>query len=245
MDAAIIFKTISGKQSHPNQAAALALLGFEEVPTAPCHNAFNDDWYPLELLFRKAEQAVLQVKDPGGEDTIDWMGPTKEPPPTPELRPVPREVRLPTPPDFGKLGFNPSDQKPQGTQRYSSTSNAPVASQPSQRRKRRKGTRNKTPDTTGTTPLDTPIDNRPTKRPKMMETSQGDEPAAFERVSVAGPAPLDEEANNAIRSSQQGQTSGRETERRLLKEIEEMQRRFARGREGMAKEQICKPSSMT
>ncbi|KUI53539.1 hypothetical protein VP1G_00939 [Cytospora mali] len=196
LDAATIFKAFSGRKSHPNQAAALTTLGFGEDPTAPFHNAVNDAWYSLELLFRKAEQAVRQIEDPTGDDTINWLKPTKTPPSSPILNTTSNlAMRLSFPWDFGRPGCaqnirprscstnrssatSPSHQQPQATQIPSSTNETPVAPQPSRKRKRnregQRGDPGETVNTTDTMLSATATESRPEKRPKLMRESQKD-----------------------------------------------------------------------
>lgn len=56
------------------------------------HNAANDAWFTLELLFLEAEQAVKQLTDPDGVETIDWMAPPAAPPSSPSRGAIPKDV---------------------------------------------------------------------------------------------------------------------------------------------------------
>ncbi|KAJ0119683.1 hypothetical protein J7T55_013886 [Diaporthe amygdali] len=83
LDSATIFKTFTGRNRHPTLGKTLELFGYDGLPSAPFHNAANDAWYALELLFREADQAWKQVMHPDGEDTIDWMVTPGGPPNSP------------------------------------------------------------------------------------------------------------------------------------------------------------------
>lgn len=83
LDTATIFMTFKGP-THPSLADTLRKLGYNASHSAaPFHNAANDAWYTLELLFLEAEQALKQIKSPDGEDTIDWLAPPKALPSSP------------------------------------------------------------------------------------------------------------------------------------------------------------------
>lgn len=221
MDAASIFRTLSGKKSHPKQADALAVLGFAQDPTAPSHNAANDAWYALELLFRKAEQALWQLEEFTGKDTIDWLVPTKTPPSSPVLNDIAATLSIPfdidspvhapgLPPRLvftvGTPALPPSHKRPQSTQTPTSSVETPGASGPSRKRKRRRRSQRDGPgdtaDTIDATPSATPVDSRPMKRQKMMVESPKNGPAV-ERVSAPPPKnTLLDEAKDNTRSSQ-------------------------------------------
>ncbi|ROW03127.1 hypothetical protein VMCG_05685 [Cytospora schulzeri] len=172
MDSAAIYKTLSGKKSNPNQATALDMLGFPGDPEAPFHNAANDAWYGLELLFRKAEQAQRQHVDPGGDDTINWLVPSKTACPSPVLQRTSNlATRLSFPFDFndGKPPRPPAHQPPQATQRPFSTSETALALRPSRKRKRRGDNQKGGPgEAVDATPSDDSAHNRPEKRQKLM-----------------------------------------------------------------------------
>lgn len=70
-------------QNHPSLVDTLQRLGYNAPHSAPFHNAANDAWYTLELLFLEAEQALKQITNPDGEDTINWLAPPKTPPSSP------------------------------------------------------------------------------------------------------------------------------------------------------------------
>lgn len=209
MDAASIFRALSGKSCHPKQGAALAALGFSQDPTAPFHNAANDAWYALEILFRKAEQALWQLKESIGKDTIDWLVPTRMPPSSPVLNDttttlsIPYDIDPPVyPPDVpprpastvGTPTPHWSHERPRSAQTPSSNVETPGASGLSRKRKRRRRGHSDGPgetvDTINGTPSATSVDSRPEKRQKLMEQSPSNGPAmeAVEKVSTF-PAP--------------------------------------------------------
>lgn len=107
IDSAAIFKVLSGRNKHPSLEMTLQRFGYRGQPSAPFHNAANDAWYALELLLLEAEQALKQILDPDGPDTIDWMkspdcppnSPTMGGPLSPRLSTLgPYRVTLPAPP---------------------------------------------------------------------------------------------------------------------------------------------------
>ncbi|KAK7742301.1 hypothetical protein SLS53_004445 [Cytospora paraplurivora] len=211
IDAAIVFRALSGMSKYPSKAAALATLGVQEVPTAPFHNAANDAWYALEILFREAEQAVRQKEDPDGEGTIDWLAPTNAPPsspilsstknlalrlsypyflPTPicTLHPPPRPrptSQAPAPP--------PSDQQSQPMQPPSSTVGTPGAPQPGTKRRRRREKRKMRPednvDTTDATLWTTRVDSRLAKTSKLKGRREKGGMDADDTVDTTGATP--------------------------------------------------------
>lgn len=189
VDAAMVFRALSGKSTNPNVATALKILGFTKYPTAPFHNAANDAWYALELLFRKAEQAQRQHEDPSGDSTIDWSLPPRTPPLSLDIahsdealevaatsfyfdmgplvlsQHLPAKPDLPTRPNLPPIpDFLPRLDLPY---RPAITAGMPRLSQKPKRRRRsqRDGV---TSETTGPTDAATAEDSRPRKRPKLM-----------------------------------------------------------------------------
>lgn len=213
LDAATIFRSFSGR-NHPKQAAALAALGFERDPTAPFHNAANDAWYALELLFRKAEQALRQLAESIGKETVDWLIPTKSPPLSPiingldgtlevaatlsfpfNIDPPAYSPELPPRPasTAGMPDVPPSHQRPQLTQTPSSNLETSDASGHSKKRKRRRKNHwdgpGETVDSINGTPSATPVGSRPGKRQKLMEESPSSGPATERERSRARSEP--------------------------------------------------------
>lgn len=208
VDAASIFRIYSGKSHHPTQEAALAILGFQGYPTAPFHNAVNDAWYALELLFRKAEQALGQLEGLIANDTIDWLEPTRTLPlspinthsdgdsAAPAAPPFPSGLGLPPRPDFlPRSDLPPGHGLPPRPNFWPGMSSVPL------KRKRSSNSQrtalNETTDETDATLSSTPVDRRPEKRQKLTEESTGDGPVD-EGVSVNLPTVL-AEANNYTR----------------------------------------------
>lgn len=139
------------------------------------HNAANDAWFTLELLFLEADQAVKQLTDPDGGKTIDWMAAPAAPPSSPSRGTISKEVydsSLSTP-----TYFNPYKL------RRPSQSSSPIDPQaldtPAGSVKRRHKHRNRAKsefsaggDTVNSTAVATPTDdNPPAKKQKLTHES--------------------------------------------------------------------------
>lgn len=97
IDAATIFKTLTGGRNLVKHKVAMQELGIC-YDASHLHNAANDAWYALDVLFRRAEQSMLQIEELRGEETLSWHSVPAPPPPSPDLNRdnVPIEIQAKT-----------------------------------------------------------------------------------------------------------------------------------------------------
>ncbi|KAI7775361.1 hypothetical protein LA080_007006 [Diaporthe eres] len=175
LDTATIFLTFTGKVSYPTLGRALQRIGYTVPPSVSFHNAANHAWLTLELLFLEAEQAVKQLTDLDGKETIDWMVAPAAPPSSPSRGTIPKEVydsSLSTP-----TYFNPNRLKKSAQSSSPPDSQAPHI--PSGGTKRRQKKRNRANsevsangNTVNSTAAATPTDgDPPTKKQKLTHES--------------------------------------------------------------------------
>lgn len=148
-------------------------MGYTTSHFAPFHNAANDAWLTLELLFLEAEQAVKQITDPDGEKTIDWMVAPAAPPSSPSRGTIPKEV-------YDSSLSNPTYPYKLRQSTQSSSPPEPQAEHtPSGSTRRRHKNRNRAKsevtvggDTVNSTAATTPTDgNPPAKKQKLTHES--------------------------------------------------------------------------
>lgn len=169
IDAATIFKTLTGGKSLVKHEVAMKKLGIH-YNASHLHNAANDAWYALDVLFRKAEQPMLQIQEFHSEETLKWHSVPPPPPPSPSpkfsLDIVPVEVQakaLSKSTLSHHFKLNPSG--PSGMQFQGNI--APTSASVNTKPKRRKRRRSAAYDSHGAVPSPTQEDETLRKKRKL------------------------------------------------------------------------------
>lgn len=177
IDAATIFKTLTGGKTLVKHEVAMQKLGIDYY-ISHLHNAANDAWYALDVLFRRAEQSILQIEELRGEETLSWHSVPPPPPPSPDLilDDVPVEVQSkalskPTLPHHFKL--YPLSLSALQSQSNITPTSASLTTKP-KRRKRRRGAAH---NSHSAAPSPTHEDERPRKKRKLsnLDNEPGEE----------------------------------------------------------------------
>lgn len=172
--------TFTGKDTYPTLGKSLQRIGYNAPRSAPFHNAANDAWFALELLFLEAEQALKQLTDPAGEDTINWMAP----PAAPRNSPVREDtiskqvyglnLSTPTITPTSKRNKSAATSSRPDSQTLHTTSGGSTkpTSRRQKKRKRAKPESSAGDDTMNLSPAATPTDaNPPAKKRKLTHES--------------------------------------------------------------------------
>lgn len=84
VDAAKVFRTLTNSNHMVKQEVALKRLGID-VAEENLHNAANDAWYALLVIFAKGEEAELQANG-SIETKVDWRCATSLPRTSPDFQ---------------------------------------------------------------------------------------------------------------------------------------------------------------